>query len=88
MGCAFCEGKRVKMDTIGPGIRTMQTNLYSLFGYEGSKGIGGIRLVDKNKLAYDNSSGEYAEQLININYCPFCGKILKNESLQIACTKE
>ena len=76
MDCAFCKGKRIKMDAIGSGIRTMQINLYSLLG--NMEDIdGGIHLVGKNKLAYDNSSGEYAEQMVYIKYCPFCGTELE-----------
>lgn len=76
MGCAFCEGKRIKMDVIGSGNRTMQINLCSLLGNIEDMD-GGIHLVGKNKLAYDNSSGEYAEQMVYINYCPFCGTELE-----------
>ena len=73
--CRFCEGKKVAPECFGEGIHTMKTNLLILFGYGGEdEGPDGIHLVDSKYLAFDNSSGEYAEMMVKINYCPFCGK--------------
>lgn len=80
--CRFCSGKWVNGGEIGEGIPTMFTSLRFLGAALGvmeekETEYDGIHLVDGNKLAFDNSSGEYAEQMLEINYCPFCGKKLE-----------
>lgn len=81
--CRFCSGKHIKSECCGDGIKTMRTMLDGLLSVfemdreeekETDHACGGIMLKDGNKLAFDNSSGEYAEMLIEISYCPFCGK--------------
>lgn len=87
--CKFCSGRLIRSTDIGDGIATMSTMIDRLLGrgiigsglyYDDEKDCdranGGILLKDGNKLAFDNSSGEYAEMLIQIHYCPFCGKEL------------
>lgn len=87
--CKFCSGRMIRSTEIGDGIQTMGTMIDRLLGrgiigsglyYDDEKDCdhakGGIMLKDGNKLAFDNSSGEYAEMLIQIHYCPFCGKEL------------
>jgi hypothetical protein len=73
--CKFCAGGRVNAEYVGEGIRTMRINLSMMFGaFNDDDEKDGIRLVDGKYLAFDNSSGEYAEQMVEINYCPLCGK--------------
>lgn len=75
--CPFCNGKNIPAQYIGEGQRTMLTTLNFLFGGSDGEYGDGIRLENGKLLAFQNSSGEYAEQMIEINYCPFCGKRLK-----------
>lgn len=75
MSCNFCEGRKVPAQYVGEGTRTMRTNFQFLFGRgEDDDEADGIRLVDGEYLAFDNSSGEYAEQMVKISFCPMCGK--------------
>ena len=74
--CKFCAGEKVNADYVGDGITSAEFTINRLkqaFGmYYNDKD--GIRLVDGQYLAFDNSAGEYAEQMISINYCPMCGR--------------
>lgn len=62
-------------------MKTMFNNLLGLDkDYdESDRAEDGIMLKNSNILAFDNSSGEYAEMYIEINYCPFCGRKLERE---------
>lgn len=82
--CKFCEGKVIKAHEYGEGIKTMKTMFNSLLGLdndydESYRAEDGVMLNSGNVLSFDNSSGEYAEMFIEINYCPFCGKKLERE---------
>lgn len=73
--CKFCRGEWIHAEYVGEGITTMMTNLKMVFGMSNDdKEYDGIHLIDGNMLAFDNSSGEYADQMVAINYCPFCGE--------------
>lgn len=85
--CRFCSGKLIKPTGFGDGIKTVKTMLDGLLSSfqmsmeedkETDHASGGIMLKDGSKLAFDNSSGEYAEMLIEIGYCPFCGRKLES----------
>lgn len=71
--CRFCAGKKIGAEYVGPGIRTMRTKFQMLFGKTDDEDLDGIRLVEGEYMAFDNSSGEYAEQMVKIHYCPLCG---------------
>lgn len=77
--CWFCEGKTVGDEEHGDdGYSTMMNNINRLFGRDSIREYqDGIWLTDDNKLAHDNSSGEYASGRIKISFCPFCGRGLK-----------
>ena len=82
--CKFCEGKVIKAHEYGEGIKTMRSMFSSLMGLsndydESDRAEDGIMLNNGNVLSFDNSSGEYAEMFIEINYCPFCGRKLERE---------
>lgn len=80
--CDFCQKRKfIKFSEVGEGIKTMQTNLALLFGRKNDKErTDCIFLDDDNSLGCDTSSGEYAPQFVEINFCPFCGReLLKNE---------
>lgn len=74
--CDFCEKKVIHGSCHKNGIKPMGYMLNNMFGDDDydSKKCDGIWLTDEGYLAYDNSSGEYVEQLISISFCPFCGK--------------
>ena len=74
--CDFCEGKFVHAEYIGEGIRTMSTNFHLLFGEPQTSEVDGVQR-NGNVMMFDNSSGEYAKQGVEIKFCPFCGKELK-----------
>jgi len=75
--CAFCAGKRIPATYAGEGTHTMRTMLTMMFGTAEEDAVDGIRLVDGKFMAFDNSSGEYAEQMVEINFCPMCGQEIK-----------
>jgi len=82
--CKFCEGKVIKAHEYGERIKTMKTMLNNMLGFdedydEYDRAEDGVMLNSGNVLSFDNSSGEYAEMFIEINYCPFCGKKLERE---------
>lgn len=77
--CTFCAGEKIRISGIGPGTKTMKFMLDYMFGTDDDEDYDGIRLVKGNRLAFDNSAGEYAEMMVDINYCPFCGTKLKGE---------
>ena len=86
MSCKFCEEKKtIHSDKVGQGIRTMRTNLSLLFGADligaeetDDKKIDGVFFDKDCTMGFDNSSGEYASQYVSINYCPFCGKKVRD----------
>ena len=78
--CKFCEGKAIKAEYVGSGIKTMNMMLGMLMGREEREGTeceNGIQLQNGNQLVFDNSAREYAELAIEIEFCPFCGRKLK-----------
>jgi hypothetical protein len=89
--CKFCSGHHIMSEHVAEGIHPMGLRivmLRSMLGFpdedddedEDPKGCcDGIELKHGNQIVFDNSSGEYAEQSIDINYCPFCGKKLSSE---------
>ena len=82
--CKFCEGKVIKAHEYGEGIKTMKTMLNAFLcnqdeDEEFDRAEDGVMLNSGNVLSFDNSSGEYAEMFIEINYCPFCGRKLERE---------
>lgn len=80
--CLFCKGKTVSWDLVEKGQRPMGLTI-SILGsmcdveIDGGEKRDGIWLEDGVVLKYDNSSGEYVPQGIEIAYCPFCGEALK-----------
>lgn len=82
--CGFCNGEFKSADgCLDGGIMTMKTMLNNLFGgfIETKEDDGmGVHLLDGNLMCFDNSSDEYVDGFVEINYCPFCGKELKNDS--------
>lgn len=79
--CGFCKGEFKSADgVVDGGQMTMRTMLGIMIGKNPSEDDGmGIKLYG-DKLFFDNSSGEYTDGFVQINYCPFCGKELKNDS--------
>ena len=78
--CDFCDGKKIEFTHIGQGLRTLATNLSLFFGASGDEDVPDyICLVDGQFLEANTSSGEYASQKVKIQYCPFCGRELKEE---------
>lgn len=80
--CAFCSGVLIKAEYCGKGFKTMRMMLGMLCGSdEDEQEIceNGIQLQEGNRLAFDNSAGEYALLSIEIKYCPFCGESLVAE---------
>lgn len=80
--CLFCKGKTVSWDLVEKGQRPMGLMiglLGAMCGVESddSEKRDGIWLEDGGVLKYDNSSGEYVPQGIEIAYCPFCGTKLE-----------
>ena len=73
--CSFCAGDRIFPDQVGEGTKTMAMMMGMLLG-DLRNGSDGIRLVNKTYLAFDNSAGEYAEEMVEIKYCPMCGREL------------
>lgn len=81
--CSFCNHEKIRPDFLGQGIKTPADNAASLFasvlGTE-KETTTGIRLFEYDEgscLAFDNSAGEYAEGVIEIRYCPLCGRNLR-----------
>lgn len=82
--CAFCNGEVIEAEFVGEGLKTAGMSLQflgAMFGREPEKQTrchNSIQLQEGNKLAFDNSCGEYAILSVEIKYCPFCGKILRD----------
>jgi len=74
--CQFCKGNTIHWDFCEKGCRPMGLMLTLLGGDEKEKDDG-IWLENGIELKYDNSSGEYVPQGIEISYCPFCGTKLE-----------
>lgn len=83
MSCVFCQGNKfIKFSAVGNGIKTVRTNLGFVFGCEidEDEKTDCLFLENNKWLGADTSSGEYAPQFVEINFCPFCGKeLLKND---------
>lgn len=86
MGCPFCsEGKMIKVNDIVNSGRpnTMGIMLTLMFGsldkndeeYTIENVKDGV-MIFGSQLIYDNSSGEYTPQIVDIKYCPMCGRKL------------
>lgn len=73
--CDFCDGKKAICNiSIHPTIpdKNEYVSLKKFAEY------GGIRYSVKRKtLEYDNSGAEYSADKMLINYCPICGKDLR-----------
>lgn len=83
--CRFCEGMEpMKSIYIGPGQKTMTTMLGMLVGSDRSRWKTDCVFYETDGKAtligFESSSGEYAPQYVEIQYCPFCGKRLSNDS--------
>ena len=81
--CKFCNGEPRQADELsGGGIKTMGMMIDMLFGSrtERDYAYNGIQLKNGNLLCFDNSACEYTVLGIRVNYCPFCGKELKEKS--------
>lgn len=79
--CEFCEQKDfIKFHYLGVGYRTplISTDFLDNGKLTDIKKRDCI-FLEENRLGYDNSSGEYATQYIEINFCPFCGRRLNYE---------
>ena len=76
MACEFCKGERKAAEYVGGGTKTMATMIRDMFGCREEVKNDCIRIDDSHYLAWDNSSGEYAEMAVDINYCPMCGEKL------------
>ena len=77
--CVFCEGKPISAEYVRGDIKPTKLMLKMLLGFEDEESEqceDGIQLKNGNRLYFDNSSGEYALQGIEIKHCPFCGKLL------------
>ena len=75
--CDFCKGKEtIKATSIIDKRRANPMNYMfgSLVGLKIEEF--GIRLVVPNNLCFDNSCGEYNEGVVEIKYCPMCGRKL------------
>ena len=80
--CKFCEGEFVGADGFEDFSQlTMKSMLNAMFGASQIDEGMGIQLIKKNLMCFDNSSDEYADGIIEINYCPFCGADLIGENI-------
>lgn len=78
--CDFCEGKTINSQYMKSGLVTMKNKFSAMFNtVDKYKWEDGVWLEDGNVLTYDSSSGEYASQGVEINYCPFCGEKLEGD---------
>ena len=81
--CRFCVGKVIHCEYhFNDGFHTMGTMLGILLGTgdeNDEKLKDGIQLCKGNMLAFESSSGEYESLGVRINYCPLCGRELKEE---------
>ena len=78
--CDFCEGKTINAHYMNTGLVTMKNKFSTMFRTTNKyKWEDGVWLKDGNVLTYDSSSGEYASQGVEINYCPFCGEKLEGD---------
>ena len=86
MGCPYCsEGKIIKANyAVNSGrANTMGFMLNHMFGSLDKNDeectienvTDGI-MISNSQLIYDNSSGEYNPQIVDIKYCPMCGRKL------------
>lgn len=76
--CDFCEAKKfLTMKQRGVGAGTAADDFCSLFGRES---VSGVQFIDDQSgafLSYDNSAREYGRGLLEIAYCPLCGRKLQ-----------
>lgn len=74
--CKFCkENVKINSELSRGDIMPMLDLINFMAGKETNSGI--IFDSEENLLGFDNSAGEYAMQYIHINYCPMCGRDLK-----------
>ena len=83
--CEFCETsfvKKVDGYEKGKNYTERAKNIFYSRDYEINELNGMILVLDEdgeNRLYFDNSSREYARGYIKINYCPMCGKKLRED---------
>lgn len=83
LDCLLCKGEKIPAEGFsGNRIHTMKQNLDFLFGPIGNEDPSDyIQLVedeDETYLTFNNSSGEYSDGIVAIQYCPLCGRKLKS----------
>jgi len=83
LSCLLCNGEKIPAEGfLKNSIHTMKQNLDFLFGSNEKEDPSDyIRLVedkDETYLAFNNSSGEYSDGIVAIQYCPLCGRKLKS----------
>lgn len=83
--CAFCEKDFVKkVDGYEKGKKYTERTKNIIFSrdYELNE-VNGIILVlnenGENRLYFDNSSWEYARGYVKVNFCPICGRKLRED---------
>ena len=79
--CGFCEGNdSLPIYGWDDGINPTYVMVKKIFNEPLYSNIH-IMLEDgHNILGYDNSSNEYATEYVEINYCPICGRKLKEDT--------
>lgn len=78
--CPFCNGLTVASEMSGDGQRPMALSaalIQSMFGEYEPPNHYGIHLEHGDWMHFDNSCGEYADGMIQIRFCPICGRALK-----------
>ena len=80
-GCKFCAGKAVNAEEFveNGGYKTVRMMIGMLTGsiFDDEDTRDSVHLEQGNLLCFDNSSGEYQQLGVRINYCPLCGAELK-----------
>ena len=78
--CPFCHGLTVNAEMTDDGQHPMALSaalIIALMGeYKPPKRYG-IHLANGDWMHFNNSCGEYADGMIQIHFCPNCGKALK-----------
>lgn len=79
--CGFCNGERIRVAGYKDEGRaeTISSMLRRLDGIDDKNGV---QLMDGRIMRFDNSSGEYNPGMVYINYCPFCGRKIGEETIK------
>lgn len=76
--CEFCENVGIGMPNYTFGDDEVPT-------YKNSSGefIELRKIADKFSLVFSNSADEYEYSVLNVNFCPMCGRKLKEEENEV-----